>query len=385
MKIAFDAQPLFDGTKSGVGFHEDGLISALLKNQTDNTYFFEFFSLRNHEKKEKILSKYKRNNVYFYHCKWIPGVLYKMVSVLFPMPHRWLFPESKDITHFFNYYIPPFVKGKKVVTIHDMAFRVFPETVRKKTFLFLKSVIKKSIKRADHIVTVSEFSKQEIMRFYHVPSEKISVVPNGVDLKRFRSEKDKDVIEKVKEKYEVSGEYFLYLGTLEPRKNLVRLILAYAVARKEYADFPTLVLAGGKGWMYDEIFQTVEQLNLQHMVLFPGYIADEDVAVLLSGAKAFVFPSLYEGFGMPVIEAMACGVPVLTSNGSALKEIAYDAAVLVNVYDIDEIEKALVLLSGDEQLRCRLIEKVLKKSKEFSWNRSTDILYKVYQELTNID
>ena len=381
MKIAFDAQPLFDGTKSGVGFHEDGLVRALLKNQTDNTYFFEFFSLRNHEKKEKILSKYKRNNVYLYHCKWIPGVLYKMVSVLLPMPHRWLFPESKDITHFFNYYIPPFVKGKTVVTIHDMAFRVFPETVRKKTLLFLKSVIKKSIKRADHIVTVSEFSKQEMMRFYHVPSEKISVVPNGVDLKRFHPENDKEVIEKVKEKYKVSGEYFLYLGTLEPRKNLVRLILAYAEARKENADFPMLVLAGGKGWMYDEIFQTVERLNLQHTVNFPGYIADEDVAALLSGAKAFVFPSLYEGFGMPVIEAMACGVPVLTSNGSALKEIAEGAALLVDETSIEEMKKALLQLYQDEKLQQELVEKGMKRAKEYSWEYAGKRLITIYKSI----
>ena len=381
MKIAFDAQPLFDGTKSGVGFHEDGLVRALLKNQTDNTYFFEFFSLRNHEKKEKILSKYKRNNVCFYHCKWISGVLYKMASIFFPIPHRWLFPESKDITHFFNYYIPPFVKGKTVVTIHDMAFRVFPETVRKKTLLFLKSVIKKSIKRADHIVTVSEFSKQEMMRFYHVPSEKISVVPNGVDLKRFHPENDKEVIEKVKEKYKVSGEYFLYLGTLEPRKNLVRLILAYAEARKEYADFPKLVLAGGKGWMYDEIFQTVERLNLQHIVNFPGYIADEDVPALLSGAKAFVFPSLYEGFGMPVIEAMACGVPVLTSNGSALKEIAEGAALLVDETSIEEMKKALLQLYQDEKLQQELVEKGMKRAKEYSWEYAGNQLSAVYKSL----
>ena len=314
MKIAFDAQPLLDGTKSGVGFHEDGLVKTLLEQYPQNQYRLEYFSLRNHESKKKTLRKYKKHNTQFVSCKWFSGSLYRMISVFLPIPHQLFFHEEKQITHFFNYYVPPFVKGKKVVTIHDMAFRVFPETVRKKTLFFLKAIIKRSIHRADHIITVSEFSKQEIIRFYEVPQDKISVVPNGVDFKKFYPEKDKQKIENIKRKYNIFGEYFLYLGTLEPRKNLVRLIEAYAKARKENQNFPCLVLAGGKGWMYTEIFQKVEELNLKNNIVFTGYIEDNDVPTLMSGAIAFCFLSLYEGFGMPVIEAMACGLPIISSD-----------------------------------------------------------------------
>lgn len=380
MKIAFDAQPLLDGIKSGVGFHEDGLVNALLKQHPQNEYTLEYFSLRNHEIKQKALAKYK-GNIKLHSCKWFPGSLYRMISAFLPVPHGLLFGEEKQITHFFNYYVPPFVKGKTVVTIHDMAFRVFPETIRKKTMFFLKTVIKRSICRADHIVTVSEFSKQEIMRFYEVPEEKISVVPNGVDFERFHPEKDTESIEKVKSKYDICGDYFLYLGTLEPRKNLVRLILAYAEVLETNKEFPCLVLAGGKGWMYDEIFQKVEELNLQNRVLFPGYVADEDVATLMSSAVAFCFPSLYEGFGMPVIEAMACGTPVLTSVNSSLKEIAEGAAVLVDETSVEEIKEGLLNLWWREDLRIELATKGVERAKDYSWEKAGNKLMEVYKSL----
>lgn len=381
MKIAFDAQPLLDGTKSGVGFHEDGLIRNLLEQYPQNQYKLEYFSLRNHANKKKILRKYKKHNTQFISCKWFPGSLYRMISVFLPIPHHIFFHEDKQITHFFNYYVPPFVKGKKVVTIHDMAFRVFPETVRKKTLFFLKAIIKRSIHRADHIITVSEFSKQEIIRFYEVPQDKISVVPNGVDFKKFYPEKDKQKIENIKRKYNIFGEYFLYLGTLEPRKNLVRLMEAYAKARKENQNFPYLVLAGGKGWMYTEIFQKVEELNLKNNIVFTGYIEDNDVPTLMSGAMAFCFLSLYEGFGMPVIEAMACGVPVLTSNSSSLKEIAEGVALLVDETSIEDIKEGLTQLFIMKGLREELARKGIFRVKKYSWEKVSETLMNIYIDL----
>lgn len=383
MKIAFDAQPLFDGTKSGVGFHEDGLIRALIDGYPQNQYAFEFFSLRNYEKKKKKLSGYACNNweTEIYSCKWFPGSLYRMGSAFLPIPHCLFFHEEKQITHFFNFFVPPFVKGKTVVTVHDMAFRVFPETIRKKTMFFLKLSLKKSIFRADHIITVSEFSKQEIMRFYNVPEKKISVISNGVDFKRFRPESDGRRLENVKKKYGITDEYFLYLGTLEPRKNLVRLVEAYAEAEKDNRKFPMLVLAGGKGWMYEEIFQKVEELNLLNRVFFPGYIADEDVAALMSGAIAFCFPSLYEGFGMPVVEAMACGTPVLTSNSSSLKEVAEGAALLINETSIEDMRQGLLQLWKQEDLRQNLSREGIRRSKKFSWETASERLMEVYKEL----
>jgi len=381
MKIAFDAQPLLSGTKSGVGFCEDGLVTTLLKQYPENEYVLEYFSLRNHGVKEEKLKKYTEKKAGLSPCKWFPGSLYRMASAFLPVPYCMMFPKKKQLTHFFNYYIPPFVRGKKVTTIHDMTLHAYPETVRKKTLWFLRKTLKPSICRADHIVTVSEFSKKEILKYYNVPKDKISVVYCGVDFDRFKPLEDKELLTKVKEKYGIDKEYFLYLGTLEPRKNLVRLVQAYAAAKREKAEFPCLVLAGGKGWMYEEIFRTVQTLGLEQDVLFTGYVADEEVPVLMAGAFAFCFPSVYEGFGMPVLEAMACGTPVLTSKDSSMEEIAGEKTVLVDAMSAEDITKGLVRLFEDVKLRMKLSEQGLSKVKEYTWEAGAKQLMQVYEEL----
>lgn len=381
MKIAIDAQPLLSGTKSGVGFCEDGLVTALLKQYPENEYVLEYFSLRNHGVKEEILKKYTEKKAVLAPCKWFPGSLYRMASAFLPVPYAMMFPKKKQLTHFFNYYIPPFTRGKKVVTVHDMVVKACPETVRKKTLWFLRRTLKASIRRADHIVTDSEFSKKEILKYYNVPKDKISVVYCGVDFERFKPLEDKELLNKVKEKYGIDKEYFLYLGTLEPRKNLVRLVQAYAEAKKGKEDFPCLVLAGGKGWMYEEIFHTVQTLGLEQDVLFTGYVADEEVSVLMAGAFAFCFPSIYEGFGMPVLEAMACGTPVLTSKNSSMEEIAGEETVLVDAMSVEDITKGLVRLFEDAELRMKLSEQGLSKVKEYTWEAGAKQLMQVYEDL----
>ena len=381
MKIAFDAQPLLSGTKSGVGFCEDGLVTALLKRYPENEYVLEYFSLRNHGVKEEILKKYTKEKAALAPCKWFPGSLYRMASAFLPAPYAMMFPKKKQLTHFFNYYIPPFTRGKKVVTVHDMVVKACPETVRKKTLWFLRRTLKASIRRADHIVTDSEFSKKEILKYYNVPEEKISVVYCGVDFERFKPLENKEFLNLVKEKYGIEKEYFLYLGTLEPRKNLVRLVQAYAEAKKGKEDFPCLVLAGGKGWMYEEIFHTVRILGLEQDVLFTGYVADEEVPVLMAGAFAFCFPSVYEGFGMPVLEAMACGTPVLTSRDSSMEEIAGEETVLVDAISVESIKTGLISLHEQKVLREQLIQKGLQKVKEYSWKNAGEALMKVYRDL----
>lgn len=381
MKIAFDAQPLLSGTKSGVGFCEDGLVNILLKEYSEQEYSLEYFSLRNHGIKEEKMKKYTESGASLSVCKWFPGSLYRMASAFFPLPYVLMFPKKKQVTHFFNYYIPPFVRGKKVTTIHDMTLHAYPETVRKKTLWFLRRTLKPSIRRADHIVTVSEFSKKEILKYYEVPEEKISVVYNGVDVKRFKPLESIQPLEQTKEKYGISGEYFLYLGTLEPRKNLVRLVQAYAKAKQEKKEFPCLVLAGGKGWMYEEIFSTVQELGLEKDVIFTGYVEDEEAPVLMAGAFAFCFPSVYEGFGMPILEAMACGTPVLTSKDSSMEEIAGEDAVLIDAMSVDAIKAGLIRLCEEEGLRGKLSEMGKAKAEKYTWEAAGKQLMQVYQNL----
>ena len=382
--IAFDAQPLLSNSKSGVGFHEAGLVKGMMQQHQKNNYLLDVFSWKDRENKRKILAEYLVNeNVHLNECRWFPGTLYRMIWGILPFPYCFFFGKKADITHFFNFCIPPGVHGKKVVTIHDMAFHRYPETIRKKTKIMLAMNLRKSIKRADAIIAVSEFTKNEIQKFYKVPSEKIYVIPNGVDLERFHPKYTMEEKSRVKEKYGISKKYFLFMGNVEPRKNLVRLVEAYFKAKEQYeGEFPVLVIGGAKGWLCDEIYQMAERDGKQDKIRFAGYIADEDVPILMSGAEVFCFVSLYEGFGMPVLEAMACGTPVLTSCNSALAEVAGDAAVKVNPKNVDEIADALVRLYRDNELRENCMLRGISHAREYSWENASCKLYEVYERIS---
>jgi glycosyltransferase involved in cell wall biosynthesis len=268
------------------------------------------------------------------------------------------------------------VKGKAIVTVHDMTIHRFPETVRAKTKYMLHSSLKKSLKRADAVMTISEFSKSELLQFYDYPPEKIQVIHCGVDPELYNDRVSEEAVINAKAKYGIAGEYQLYLGTLEPRKNIERLVEAYA---RRKANVPRLVLAGGRGWLYEGIFEKVRALNLENAVIFTGYVDDGDKAALYSGAEFFVFPSLYEGFGMPPLEAMACGTPVLTSNAASLPEVCGDCAVYIDPYSTEDIADAMEKLSGDAELRKRLSAQGLEQAQKFSWDDSAGKLFNVYQ------
>ena len=383
MKIVFDGQPLL-GQKTGIAYYEDGLIRGLLEQYEENEYALDIFTFQHANEKRASVSHYSPN-LKIQECSWFSGTLFRMLSLIFPVPYRFFFHEEREITHFCNYVIPFGVKGKKVVTIHDLAFREFPETIRRRTMIMLKRNLKRSIKRADAIVTDSEFTKQEIIKYYGVSPEEIYVVPCGVDTEKFYPEEDTNVISKIRGKYGIEGEYFLYLGTLEPRKNIEGLLQAYQKLLEKTGsskrEVPALVIAGGKGWRYDSIFEKVKELALENQVVFAGYIAEEDKTPLLSGALAFCFPSFYEGFGLPPIEAMACGTPVITSNTSSLVEVTGEAAVQVNPYDTEELASAMENMWRDEKVRQEFREKGFAQVKKYSWKNAVQLLYEVYRIL----
>lgn len=381
MKIAFDAQPLADSQKTGVGFYTAQMMRFIIRNHPEHEYIFPFFCLRHPEEKLRNLQPYLADNARALPCKWFSGALYKMLWAFIPIPHRLFFHTKAGVSQFFNFNIPPGVSGKKVTVIHDMTYRAFPDTVRLKTKVMLDLNLKASCRRADRIVTVSEFSKREILRYLPVPEEKIEVAPCGVDLSVFRPDYEPERVQGACARHGVKGEYFLYLGTLEPRKNLTRLIEAYALLVRELPGSPLLVMAGRKGWMYDEIFARVKELGLEQRVVFTGYVPDEDAPLLLCGALAFVFPSLYEGFGMPPLEAMACGTPVLTADAASLPEVTGDAALLVDPLSVEEMRAGMRRLATDAALRQTLREKGLARAKLFTWESAAEKLYAVYEKL----
>lgn len=381
MNISFDALPLISGKITGIGWCEVGQTQALAKLHPEHSYSYSFFCKNGDTEKSERIKPFLTNGIKPQSADF-SGYLYRAMSTFVPVPYSHFFGKSADITHFFNYIVPPSVHGRTVVTVHDMVYKAFPETVRGRTKFMLNTGLKRSMKRADLIVTDSEFSKAEILKYFPQHEKKLRVVPCGVDLERFKPFGDRERIEQVKRSLGIEGEYFLYLGTIEPRKNLERLINAYSIfVKRNRGDAPRLVLAGGKGWLYDSIFARAAELGLEKQVVFTKYVPADDMDPLMCGALAFVFPSVYEGFGMPPLEAMACGVPVLASGEASLPEVTGDCALICDAYSEESIADGLQMLCNDGELRGRLSEQGLARAKGFTWERSAEILYDVYKEL----
>ncbi len=383
MKVAFESQLFLKGKKTGIAWNADHVIRELAKDKKISC-ICDFFTLGCPKENFAQVTCYEKDyGVKMDPCPWFHNVLYKLIWPIIPIPYRWFFREKRDVTIFPNFIVPPGVSGKTIVIVHDMAYRACPETVSKKTLKWLQLTLKGSCKRADAIVTVSEFSKKEIVKYLDVPEDKITVMPNGVNLELFHPDYSAEQVEQVKEKYQISGPYFLYLGTLEPRKNLTRLIEAYAMLREKKGEdrLPSLVLAGGKGWMYESIFETVKQKKLEKKVIFTGYVEDREAPILMNGAQAFVFPSLYEGFGMPPLEAMACGTPVLTSNVSSLPEVVGESGILVEPESVESICAGMETLMEDDEFCARLSREGVLRAQDFAWNKVTESMKSLVENL----
>lgn len=382
MKVAFDAQLLFEKQKTGIGWNAKSLIDCLIEYPEIECTLNCFF-IRDKNHSEKLLKEYKDKGCRIRQSHFIPARIYNHLERIFPFPYRFLFGSDAEITQFFNYTIPFGVAGKRVTMVHDMAFLACPDTVAKKTRRWLERNIHSYCRRADLILTVSEFSRQEIHRYLKIPLEKIEVIYNGVDLTQYHPSYPEEKIEKVKSNYHITGDYLLYLGTLEPRKNLEILIEAYRLLRERMPEAPLLVLAGKKGWMYEGIFKKVKVYGLERNILFPGYVAETDVPALLSGARVFVFPSRYEGFGIPPLEAMACGIPVIVSDTSSLPEVVGDAGLLTPPENAEKLAEQMEHLITDKTLRERCIRAGLVRVQEFTWQKSARQLVKIYRKLNS--
>ena len=378
MNISFDALPLISDNMSGIGYCQAGLVGEMIKSHPEDRYTFDYFSRKDHEVKRNRLAAYMQKNCDINESHF-SGFLYRSIMNIIPVPYSLFFGKKSELTHFFNYIIPPFVHGKKVVTIHDMVIRAYPETVRFRTKQLLLTGMKKSMKRADIIITDSEFSKTEIEKYYPQFSGKIQVVYCGVNTEKFYHIEDTERIEKTKKNLGIESEYFLYLGTIEPRKNLERLIEAYNILSKRDSSVPKLVMAGGKGWLNGGIYNKVKEYGLEERVIFTKYIPDEDLCPLMNGACAFVFPSIYEGFGMPPLEAMACGVPVVSSGEASLPEVVGDCAVIVDAYSPESIADGMYRVYTDRELSDDLKKRGMQRAADFTWEKSAQKLHDIYK------
>lgn len=297
-----------------------------------------------------------------------------------PLPLE-VFVGRVDLVHATDFVLPPTLpKTRTLLTVHDLSFVRVPEAASPRLRAYLNAVVPRSVARADHILADSAATRDDLIALYGTAVDKITVLLSGVEA-RFQPISDQALLRAAQSKYGIPARpYILAVGTVQPRKNYARLIAALAQVRKRGIE-ADLVVAGGRGWLEDPIYAAIDAHQLRDHVHFIGFADDADLPTLYSGASAVAVPSLYEGFGLPVLEAMACGVPVLTSNLSSLPEVAGDAALLVDPLDTEAIAAALMRLLSDSALRAELIARGLKRAAGFTWESAAAQLAQVYAQM----
>jgi glycosyltransferase involved in cell wall biosynthesis len=315
----------------------------------------------------------------------------------YPLPERWLtigwhrlflpapvewFAGPIDLFHSPNFILPPIKQAKTLLTVHDLSFIRHPQGAVDSLRRWLEKVVPRSLARADHILADSASTRQDLIELFNLSPELITVVGAGVE-ERFQPVTAPDRLAAVRRRYHLPPDdpLILSLGTLEPRKNFTGLIKAYSESPVRASHH--LVIAGGKGWLYDDIFATAAASPVSERIHFTGFVADADLPALYSLADIFAYPSHYEGFGIPVIEAMACGTPVVCANNSSLPEVAGQAALQITATDTTALAAALHQLATDASLRQQAIAAGLEQARWFSWPAAARRLLAVYQTLAN--
>ena len=315
-------------------------------------------------------------------CRGLQHVRSSMLRSCFGLPVA-ARVESIDIFHGFDESGLPFFlkRGKFVATIHDVMPLMFPWAFPFKHRLVSRFALSRVCRQADVVIVPSSATKAELLRYLSVDESKVVVTPWGCEA-RFQSAGDPTSLALVRQRYRLPERYLLFLGTLEPRKNVLTLLQAYAQLCAQQAALDVkLVIAGGHGWGYKDVKATCEALRLTDRVVFTGFVDEDDMPDLYRGAMLFVYPSLYEGFGLPIVEAMACGVPVITSNVASIPEVAGEAAILVEPRQPEALAAAMASVLGDAQLQDTLRQRGLERASQFSWERVARQLLAVYRSL----
>ena len=289
--------------------------------------------------------------------------------------------EGADVFHAPHYVLPPLLPCPSVVTIHDCIHLMFPEYLPNKlAYVYARTFMTIAARRSSKVLTVSEASKRDILHFLHIPASKVEVVYNAID-DRFDREPEMDDVVRVRQRYQLNDPFLLYAGNIKPHKNVDRVIEAFARLKRRGFERLKLLIIGDEISKNPQLRRAVHRHQLHQHVRFLGFVPDATLAVLYRLADVFVFPSLYEGFGLPPLEAMASGTPVVTSNVSSLPEVVGDAALLVDPRDPEAIAGAIQRILTDDDLRRVLTQKGLGRAHEFSWERSVRRIRDIYLEV----
>ncbi len=362
--------------RAGIGQYARGLVNTMLAQDTLNEYTMITSGRATKEHPFPAASNVRSRNIF------IPD---RYLNILW---YRWriplyanIFTGPADVYHGLDFVLPPLIgKARKIVTVHDLAFLQHPETAFPSLAAYLNKVVPESVALADVVAANSYATRQALIEHYKTPPEKITVIPCGI-APYFRRITDPVLLGATQHKFKLTHPFILSVGTLEPRKNHLGLIKAFYETQQRKGNSAKLVIAGGKGWLYEETLQAIRELKLEDKVRFLGRVSDLELITLYSLADVFAFPSFFEGFGIPPLEAMACGAPVITSNSSSLPEVVGDAAIQVDPHDIQALANALSLLFEDEQLRDDLRQKGYTQVKKYAWPSIAHKMLSIYQKL----
>lgn len=380
IKIGLDLSCLMPRTGlTGVGYYTFQLMQALFAR--DDRLDFRLFASSARSAHDSVLELAR-------HCtrsrivRWPTRLKVAMWTRLEWPPIEW-FTGPVEIAHGAFHLLPAAKRAKRMVTVFDVTVLRVPETHVERNARMELAMLRHAARKADAVVAISQSCKNDLVELMEVSADKVHVVYGGVSLAEFSGEQNENAVAQLKRRLGIEGDYFIHLGTLEPRKNLPRLLEAYARVTRRFRDCPRLVLAGKTGWKYDSVFESISSLGLQRCVIHTGYLSREDAVLLLRGAYACLYPSLYEGFGLPVVEAMAARVPVLTSNVSSLPEVVGDTGITVNPESVDEIEAGLNDLLDHREAALQRVEAAYQRARMFTWENSADALTDVYHKLVS--
>ncbi len=353
MKIGIDVHSAHQ-RKTGIGVYTHNLVRGLRSVDTANEYILYGDS---RPRNLKTLERIARENTYI------------------PARSFW---DRLDLLHIPGYSVPLFSKGTLVVTVHDLIGMIYPENLALMSRFYWGTWLPMVVGRADKIIADSYNTKRDIIKLLGIPEAKIRVIHLAADPK-FRPVRDPLALHQVKRRFNLAKPFVLYVGTIEPRKNLIRVMEAWSQVRRRTKIPYQLVITGFQAWAYHEVSDLARRLEIKRDVVFTGYVRDEELPLLYNACDLFIFPSLYEGFGMPVLEAMACGVPVLTSNTSSIPEVAGEDAVSVDPTDVDKMALAIQQILEDAALRERLRQAGPKRAAQFSWEKTARQTLEIYE------
>lgn len=377
MRIGFEGKVL-TVQAGGTGRYAINLLRALLAAPAAIASDIEFVIFTGPQTTQELLHGFAGR-----YCERFLAAKSSLVRALALIPAA-LRRERIDVFHGLDHVAIPLVgkRGRYVASIHDVIPLKFPHLFTAKHRFMVRAGLARIAKQADLVIAPSQATREDILAYTPLGKDRVCVIPAGCE-PQFAPEADPERLAQVRSRYALPAHYILALGTLEPRKNLPALLQAFAELRQRRDVNPQLqlVLAGARGWKEGEIFRTFKRLGLEQTVVFPGFIAEHDLPDVYRGATCFAFPSLYEGFGFPVLEAMACGIPVLASNTSSMPEVAGNAALLVDPGDIAAMAEALYRLLYDAALRTELRRKGLIRSRLFTWDITAQKMLDLYHSL----